>query len=229
MSEKILSSQMLLLPLEPSERFKHIFQTILRKPVEVVITTNVFSLFSVKRIDKKIIVRLSNIFLTADDGIIRELALFALNRQPISKNVRYFLKKQTLSQRKIDKHINIKHAGRHYDLLEIYNRLNREYFDNGLNVKISWGKSSNRRRVRTRQLGNYNENYKLIRISPVLDNEMVPLFYLEYVVYHEMLHAYIGIKNVNGRRQIHNKEFKEKERQFRFYKEAISWEKSNKL
>lgn len=220
---------MLLLPVEPGERFKQIFQTILRKPVEIVITKNIFSVFSVKRNDKKIIVRLSSIFITADDSIIKELALFALNRQPISKNVRYFLKQQTAPYRKTDRNIAIKHEGKHFDLIEIYNRLNDEYFGNRLNVKITWGKTSKRRKVRTRQLGNYNENYKLIRINPVLDKETVPLFYLEYVVYHEMLHADIGIKNVNGRRQIHNKEFKEKERQFRYYKEATSWEKANKL
>jgi hypothetical protein len=65
----------------------------------------------------------------------------------------------------------------------------------------------------------------MIRINPILDSRSVPRYFLEFIVYHEMLHADIGIKKGVVRRIIHSSEFKKREKLFKHYEKAINWEK----
>ena len=72
------------------------------------------------------------------------------------------------------------------------------------------------------------EEDRIIRIHPLLDREFVPRWYLEYVVYHEMLHAFVPDKyDAEGRRIIHHAGFLKRERKFRHYHSAIAWEQEN--
>ena len=87
------------------------------------------------------------------------------------------------------------------------------------------GKANKRRLVRKRTLGTYCRTTDTIRINPVLDRRSVPLYFIRFVVYHEMLHGYIKEEKKNGRRSLHSPEFKRKERLFKEYQKAVSWEK----
>ena len=45
-----------------------------------------------------------------------------------------------------------------------------------------------------------------------------------------MLHANMGVeKTRNGRRSVHPREFKEREREFKEYGRAVAWEKKNRV
>jgi predicted metal-dependent hydrolase len=57
-----------------------------------------------------------------------------------------------------------------------------------------------------------------------MDSKRVPGYFIEYVVYHEMLHAAIGIQEREGRRSIHSAEFKKREKLFKYYERAMAWE-----
>ena len=57
-------------------------------------------------------------------------------------------------------------------------------------------------------------------ISSLLDNEKVPDFVHEYVLYHELLHLEDGLSD--GRRH-HTPEFKARERQHPRWKESEEW------
>jgi predicted metal-dependent hydrolase len=92
---------------------------------------------------------------------------------------------------------------------------------------ITWGRRSPRYAVKKRTLGNYQKKTNTIRINPILDNRKVPRYVIKYIVYHEMLHAVIDAVVKNGRRRIHSKEFKNRERKYRNYHQAIEWEKRN--
>ena len=63
--------------------------------------------------------------------------------------------------------------GRHFHLGEILNRINRDYFDGGVMVSITWGRRSARRPRRSIRLGSYRREQNLIRIHPALDAEFV--------------------------------------------------------
>jgi hypothetical protein len=51
---------------------------------------------------------------------------------------------------------------------------------------------------------------------------------VEYVVFHEMLHAFVPDKyTAAGKRIVHHEGFLKREREFRHYKRAIAWEQEN--
>ena len=112
-------------------------------------------------------------------------------------------------------------------LNKIFLRLNHEYFDGSINAQINWGRSREGRKYSV-QLGKYDPQKKEIRLHPILGKDFVPFYYIEYVVYHEMLHAVLGIKRKSKRRwEYHSAEFKKREKEFLYYSEAVKWEKEN--
>lgn len=118
--------------------------------------------------------------------------------------------------------------GQHYNLKEIFDRLNEEYFDKQLSLSISWFGNSERSAKRRRLLGSYCHSEQLVKIHRLLDHPHFPPYFISFIVYHEMLHhALPPIKGRRGRRQIHHGEFKMRERQFRDYALAQSWQKDN--
>ncbi len=76
-----------------------------------------------------------------------------------------------------------------------------------------------------RTLGSYCLRTNTIRINPVLDRKTVPDYFIGFIVYHEMLHADMGVCRINGRRSVHSSEFRKRERMFKEYEKALAWEK----
>ena len=93
---------------------------------------------------------------------------------------------------------------------------------------ITWGR---RRRLPPREyfvFGSIQEDDRVIRIHPGLDAPWVPGWFLEYVVYHEMLHAIVPDESLpGGRRRVHTPEFQRQERLFAHYRKARRWEDEN--
>lgn len=68
----------------------------------------------------------------------------------------------------------------------------------------------------------------MIRVHPLLDAPFVPQWFMEYVLYHEMLHAVVPDEwDANGRRCVHTEAFREKEKRFPLYRRARKWEAEN--
>ena len=62
----------------------------------------------------------------------------------------------------------------------------------------------------------------------MLDAPFVPTWFLEYVIYHEMLHAVVPEEqDEKGRRRIHTEEFNRREQRFHCYQRARRWEDEN--
>jgi hypothetical protein len=119
--------------------------------------------------------------------------------------------------------------GRYFDLQEVFNKLNSRYFRNRMRgYTITWGR---RRKEKPREylvFGTIQEEDKIIRIHPLLDARFVPVWFLEYVIYHEMLHAFVPDQfDENGRRLVHHEDFNRRERKFHFYRRAKKWEEEN--
>ncbi|WP_438004413.1 hypothetical protein WME89_37350 [Sorangium sp. So ce321] len=118
--------------------------------------------------------------------------------------------------------------GRTHDLLSLFQKLNLAYFGGGVDALITWGKRTKARKPRrTIKLGSYSAVERLIRIHPVLDRPWVPRYFICYVVYHEMLHHVMPASHGNGRRMLHPPQFLARERLFRDYERALSWEKDH--
>jgi hypothetical protein len=129
----------------------------------------------------------------------------------------------------MQRQLNLQHEGRWFDLQRIFDDLNERYFRGQLrNYQVKWGR---RRRVRPREyfiFGTIQEEDRVIRINPALDQSFVPLWFLKYVLYHEMLHSVVPDEELpSGRRRVHTEEFNRRERTFRHYRRARRWEEEN--
>jgi predicted metal-dependent hydrolase len=183
-------------------------------------------MLSVRKKAENITVRLHKMFLHAGTDVCLEVADFIRKGRCNGQNTRSFIRQNRhLLKQKSPVKLTPRVAGENYCLKKIFESLNSEYFDGSISASITWGRSNARQRVKMRTLGSYNVETHTIRINPQLDKKSVPAHFLEFIVYHEMLHAYLGIKNRNGRRSIHSREFRLHEKKFRYYSEAMEWER----
>lgn len=120
-------------------------------------------------------------------------------------------------------------CGRYFNLQEIFDKLNREYFNGIIQGSIVWGRRKAKSR-RIQKFGRYAVNHldrKLIIVNRVLDRSFVPRYFVEYIVYHEMLHQSVVIYKKNGRWQYHSPTFLVEEKKFKCYAQAKRWDIEN--
>src|SRR3972149_2612371 len=199
------------------------------KPVSLVLTDNATSLISIRRKNNLVSIRMHWMFLNAGDEIIKEIACFIKTKKGQTPHIRKFIREnQTCVKERNPKsrQIRICTQGRFYNLREIFNALNSEYFEGNITALITWGRG-NTHAVKKRTLGSYSKHTNTILINSVLDRRNVPNCFIRYVVYHEMLHSVMEEKMENGRRSVHTPEFRKRERLFIEYEKAVSWEKRN--
>jgi hypothetical protein len=111
-----------------------------------------------------------------------------------------------------------------YDLDFVFDTLNSLYFNNKLDKSIL-GWSLNKSYTR---LGFYVSEKNLLVISRIFDSPKAPKEVVDFLVYHEMLHIYIPVKKVNGRRRIHPPEFYRMEKMFPNYEKIQAWIKKKR-
>lgn len=216
--------------------FANVFQQVSRRRArpEVNVTFYPFAGLNhtIRIRNQRVYVRVSDILRDAPQPVYKALAHILVGklfkqRPPIEQETLYrqyayqpqVLRASDLArQRRGRKQLNGS-AGKVYNLDRIFTRLNRQYFDNLLaKPALSW---SARRTKRI--LGHHDAVHDAIVISRSLDLESVPLYVVEYVMYHEMLHIKHKPRIVNGRRIFHPPAFRAEEKRFDSYEEAIAW------
>ena len=174
-------------------------------------------------------------FLEADENILRALVAWGKNDDESGRVVRRFIDAHMHLVRPTRSRmagVVLRPRGNTHDLNALLQSVNEEFFGGGRAVYITWGqdgrRSSPARRSRSRHIrfGSYDEHAKVIRIHPALDRAEVPEFFIRFVIYHEMLHDLLDMETdaTTGRRSIHPSEFREMERLFPQYHEAIAFE-----
>lgn len=201
-----------------------------RGRVRIVLTDNVHTMVSIKRGDGVVTFRLHHMFLGAPPIVLRELARYAEQQnRDAAKLLRAYIDANDDQVRRRDapRPISVDVEGKYHNLQEIFDGLNARYFAGGIKARITWGPRGKRKRSRESiKLGSYTFEDELIRIHPVLDAADVPLFFVEWIVYHEMLHEVHDMPVVDGRRIYHTPEFRRAEAQFEHYAEAVLWERT---
>jgi len=129
----------------------------------------------------------------------------------------------------MQRQLNLRHEGKYFDLRAIFDQLNARYFRSRLrNYRVLWGR---RRRHRPKDhfvFGTIQEEDRVIRINPLLDQPFVPLWFLKYILYHEMLHSVVPDELLpDGKRRVHTEEFNRREQKYRGYRRARRWEEDN--
>lgn len=198
------------------------------KALSLTITDNSTSMLSAARRNGVVAVRLHRIFLHAEDEVLTAVAGFIAGRKACRPMIRDFIRRNSPQpEHPASRRTALAPHGTVYCLADIFDRLNRQYFDNRITACITWGKRRFGRRARRITLGSYCEATNIIRINPLLDRRSVPAYFVEFIVYHEMLHADLRSEAVLGRRRLHAKEFRMRERQFAAYEKALAWERKH--
>jgi hypothetical protein len=120
--------------------------------------------------------------------------------------------------------------GNVYDLLAIYDYLNHHYFDNEINAFVRWGKAppKPKRPHNTLYYGRYEFSERLITIHRRLDSEEVIPRFVEFIMFHEMLHQKHPPRRIRGVRAWHTPEFRAEEKTFEDFDRIIQWECLNR-
>jgi hypothetical protein len=109
--------------------------------------------------------------------------------------------------------------GNVYDLDKLFVKLNRKYFDSELEKPtLTWSQ-----RKTKSILGHHDRVYESITISKSLDSAQVPEWFVEFILYHEMLHIKHVARMINGRRYYHTTAFRLDEKRFARYDDAMHW------
>lgn len=191
---------------------------------------------TIRRREGKIFVRLATLCLDAPLNFQRALA-FILTAKILRKKVspaanevyQNYIKSRDIQQKAQE---NKKTKGRKivstpigevYNLTEIFLRLNAIYFQSSIKKPIlTWSA-----RQTYRILGHHDATHETIVISKSLDDAKVPLYVVEFVVFHEMLHIYHPTAHRNGRRYNHTPQFRRDEKKFAFYEQSEKWIEEN--
>jgi len=205
--------------------------TLLREPVEVELTDNAWTMVSYRRVQGRLCFRLHHMFAHAHEPVMRALAGFTgRNRRVHGRAIDEYVRQNRELIRPAPPRTEapLSPRGRVHDLADIYSALNDGYFQGAVRARIGWGRRSPAGRRRSIKMGVYFHDQKVIRIHPALDDGRVPRYFVEMVVFHEMLHQVFppGIDD-EGRRIVHGPDFRAAERQFPGYPRARAWEKAH--
>jgi len=177
----------------------------------------------------RIFVRLSDLLEGAPGPVlyaILHILIAKLHRKPIDSAHAARYRKFTGSQAMAEKSHLIRQLrgrkriegpkGQHYHLDQIFDNLNLRFF-HGLMARPQMTWSGNKSLL---SLGHYDPAHNTIVVSRVFDSARVPLYAIEYLVYHEMLHLRHPVKLRGSRRLVHPAAFREEEKLFPQLKEA---------
>jgi hypothetical protein len=112
-----------------------------------------------------------------------------------------------------------------HDLDLLCRRLCERYFGGPLDVDVGWGRDVRGRASMT--FGSYSFTTHRIRIHPRLDRRDIPSFFVEAVLFHELVHHVVGCERSNGRRRLHTPRFREIESRYEHAELARRWRDEN--
>ena len=202
--------------------------------LSVAITDNTHTMVSFKRRRGEFRVRLHHMFLAAPDEVVGSLAEYLQTHDPtasqrldrfIAQN-KVFIRRVTPSE--LRARVPIEPKGAAHQLQEIFDDLNRRFFKGQVKATITYARVPRAKKVRKSiKLGSYSSESRVIRIHPALDQAWVPDYFIQWIVFHEMLHHLVPVVTRNAKRCVHTPEFTAREKRFPFYDKARRWEERN--
>jgi predicted metal-dependent hydrolase len=183
--------------------------------------------------ENRLMIRVSDIFTDAPAEIYHSLALILLAKlyrkridQFYHRTYRTFILTETIQERvRVARNDRCRRTqtrgsrGRYVDLGAMFEQLNERYFSSQLSKPdISWSAKKSRY-----VLGRFDITHNRIFISRLFDSPEMPVFVIEYVMFHEMLHMKHQSRVEDSRLIVHTAQFKAEEKQFSQYEEAKLW------
>ncbi len=197
---------------------------------DVVLTNNHSRILSARATPAGLRVRVHRCFEHAPAHLVPPLAVLisgrggAPRREALAMVRAYFADHATSA---VARPVALRSEGKFFDLETLRDEINHAYFDGALDLAITWGRHAPRRRGRRKsrsiRLGSWDEQRRLVRIHPVLDQRFVPRYVVASVVHHEMVHAALPAEVQGTRRLLHGPEFRRREREFHDFERAERW------
>ncbi|MDI6796406.1 MAG: hypothetical protein QMD09_05660 [Desulfatibacillaceae bacterium] len=235
-------------PLMSEQVFRSRLAALCKGPIQVDFTFNRASLLRASLVRGVIKIRIQHAFRAADDNTLKALADFVQKPESSSQAILkgfvqsrselicFFAEKAQSGQcaqveyvpEKLLNGRELKPQGRHKNLEKVLAKVADDYRLDAKGIGIFWsqGREIAGPKRRSIRFGSFNSKNRTIRIHPVLDSPVVPDFFIEFIVYHELLHAiFPPTKKPQERRSIHTGQFKQRERLFARYDEAIAFER----
>lgn len=192
----------------------------------VVELTHITGIYKCKRSLVEATLTLSEGFINANDETLEALVKVALlgKSQQTTRVIRDYAVSEEYSSILIELdlilEVIIENArGKHYNLDELFHKVNREYFACSLvKPRLIWSQINT-----YRKFGHYEPARDRVMIALTLDDAKIPEYVVRFVLYHELLHKFHGATWVNGRRMVHTPEFRRDEHKFKLHKEAQEW------
>ncbi len=204
----------------------NIFQSLTDLDFSVFWHENKSSYLSVKKVHNRFELRLHKLFQKAPSPVLEAIVSYAVKRDASSKKIIKQMAFLYFSQETKPSNI-INSQGKYYDLQEMYDRLSVP-FPSLPQITIGWATVKKKGTFRHMTFGSYDQHTRQIRIHPLLDDLKVPKFFVEFVVFHEILHAVIPTKiNHDARCIMHSRQFRQLEKTFPEYEMAKQWEKNS--
>jgi predicted metal-dependent hydrolase len=101
-------------------------------------------------------------------------------------------------------------AGLHFDLSQLFDDLNRRFFDSALaRPHIGWSA-----RTWRRQFGCFDPGPNQILLNRRMDHPAIPSYVVEYVLFHEMLHVKYPTRRAGCSLVSHSRDFRAEEKRF---------------
>ncbi|OUL28139.1 SprT-like family protein [Nostoc sp. T09] len=227
----LTDEQNLQLHLTSTYRVRQIAQEILNKHQQTSVKltielSNIAGLYKGKKSSTFAHISISEGFINASDEVLQALVKSVLcgKSQDSTRLIRSFASSEEYSTvvlmlDLIAEVISENPQGKFYNLDDLFNKLNHEYFAGHLvKPRLAWSKITT-----YRKFAHYEPARDRVVMSLTLDNANIPEFVTEFVLFHELLHKYHGTKWVNGRRMVHTPEFRSDENKFQLYAEAQRW------
>src|SRR2546423_1646274 len=180
----------------------------------------------------RVFVRISDLFRSAPPEVIRALAFLLvarlLSRKPPRAYDRLYrsyafspeiLRASDIARRQRGRKVVSSAIGKVYDLERIFLRVNRRHFEGAIKKPVlTWSQ----RKARS-ILGHHDAAHDTITISKTLDSPDVPEWFVEYIMFHEMLHIKHPARIMNGWRYYHTPAFRAEEKSYPGYAQAQEW------
>ena len=198
-------------------------------PIEVVVTDNSSSLMSYRpgRRGAPAKLRIHRMFLGAEPPVMDALGRWLSGKRDgeSPRIIDGFIERHRhLIRDREARPVRVETLGTYFDLNALFDEMNAKWFEGRIAAQITWGRMPKGARRRSIRLGSFTPQDNMIRIHPLLDQEFVPEYVIRYIVFHEMLHAKLGIgQHPSGRRCIHSRDFKLIEQAYPDYARAVAW------
>lgn len=203
-------------------RLRDRLQVLIERKLTVTINASSKVWIHVSRELKTIRVAVHRVFVDAPDEIIVKLALYIdTDDAEASRALDQFIEQVEEAGYQSRSPRPLKTTGAVHDLQARFDALNARYFSGKIQARISWGAPV--RSQTSIRVGSYTVQDQLIRVSPVLDRAFVPEWFVDWVIFHEMLHEIYPPVRAKRRWDFHPPQLREHERKFPNWDLAREW------